>query len=110
MNSRSHLPSSSSINKTEKLHFLKSKQRMPILKESRANNNSRLGFEPADKEHHGASGGANSSLSKTYAQMTQRNRSQTRLEEKNDGGSEKQNSGSATVPAAGHLGRKKQTW
>ena len=32
------------------------------------------------------------------------------MEETNAAGSEKQNSGSATVPAAGYLGRKKQTW
>ena len=38
------------INKSEKLHFLKSKPRQPILKESRANNNSRLGMDPSEKD------------------------------------------------------------
>ena len=72
MNSRGLL-NNSSINKTEKLHFLKSKQRMPILKESRANNNSRLGIESSDKDNHGNNVSGN--MNKTYAQNTQRNRS-----------------------------------
>lgn len=51
---------------------------MPILKESRANNNSRLGIESNEKDNnHG-------NINKTYAQNTQRNRSQTRLDDKND--------------------------
>ena len=72
MNSRGVL-NNSSINKTEKLHFLKSKQRMPILKESRANNNSRLGMESNEKDNNQGNVGGN--INKTYVQNTQRNRS-----------------------------------
>lgn len=76
---------------------------MPILKESRANNNSRLGMEPSEKE-----GAANQN--KTQAHMTQRNRSQTRVEEKPEQIQDKANTGASTVPITGAQGRKKQTW